>query len=129
GGHEAELLEPPLEEFPCAFANLAATALLLVGHRAKEDVAIERRAADLAERGFGLGELCPVGRNAQRFLPAIRAISACTRRSTIAGRCCSSHCASIGRSMSRTRPSSDVSPDRTICGWAPGSASILSAAS
>ena len=36
----------------------------------------EARATDLAERGFGLDDFGPVGRNGQRFLPAIRAISA-----------------------------------------------------
>ena len=44
------------------------------------------------------------------------------------GRFASSHSASIGRSNSRVSPSSDVSPDRTICGRAPGSDSIASAA-
>src|SRR5690606_339570 len=73
---EAEFLESPLEVVPGAFADVAAAALLLFGHRAEEDVSVERGTADLAERGLRLGELCPVRGNGQRFLPAIRAISA-----------------------------------------------------
>lgn len=113
---QAELLEAFLEVFPRALADLAAAAFLLLGQGADENVPFDCAAADLGQRGFGLRQLRPRGRRAQRFLPAIRAISAWTIRSTIAGKCRSSHCANIGLSISRTSPSSDVSPERTICG-------------
>ena len=86
---------------------------------------LDRIAADLRQRAAGECEFVVAHarwrRGAQPFLPAIRAISALTSRSTISGRLRSIHSASIGRSMSRTRPSSDVSPERTICGGTLGS--------
>ena len=39
----------------------------------------------------------------------------------------SSHCFNIGFINSRVNPSSEVSPERTICGLAPGSDSVCSA--
>jgi hypothetical protein len=59
----------------------------------------------------------------------MRAISSATMRSTSGGRWRSSHSVSAGRSNSRVSPSSEVSPARTICGAAGGSAIIASAAS
>ena len=47
---------------------------------------------------------------AQPLRPVIRPISFATIASTIGGRFLSSHSASIGRSIARTMPSSEVSP-------------------
>src|SRR5690606_33737281 len=129
---QPELTQPPLEEAPRRLSGLARAAALLLGHRAKEDMAPDPLAADLRQRSAGQDNGVGVrglGNGTQPFLPAMRAISALTRRSTISGRLRSSHSASIGRSRSRVRPSSEVSPERTICGGALGSAIIASAAS
>src|SRR5687767_12914317 len=53
---------------------------------------------------------CDAGKLAYKARPVIRAISFSTSDSTSAGRRESSHSLSIGRSMSRTRPSSVLSP-------------------
>jgi hypothetical protein len=54
---EAELLEPSLEVFPRTLTDLAPAALALFGHAAKEDVPLDRLAADRRQRGFGFGNL------------------------------------------------------------------------
>ena len=77
----AELLQSALEKLPCTLADLAAAALLLFRQRADEDMALDRFAADLGQRRFGLRQILRRGVRrgcgyAQPFLPAIRAISA-----------------------------------------------------
>ena len=57
----------------------------------------------------------------------MRVISRSTIASTIGGKWVSSQSFSMGRSNSRVRPSSEVSPDRTICGATPGSERVCSA--
>ena len=54
-------------------------------------------------------------------------ISRSTIASTIGGKWASSQSFSIGRSKSRVSPSREVSPDRTICGAAPGSDKVCNA--
>jgi len=55
--HDAQLLEPPLQELPTRLALLARTALLLFGNAAQEDVSLDPVATDLVERLCGLVEL------------------------------------------------------------------------
>jgi|GEM_PF-1269122 len=77
---KTELLEPLFQIFPRALSNIAAAAFLLFRNRAQENMALNRLAANLAERALRPVKLLVwIGdRRDQRPLPAIRAISAFT---------------------------------------------------